>query len=142
VVSTTITSESVEVEGARGREVGSKACGSTSISSGGVPTMDGAVIVFREAPVAEEIEAMAVECEGSCCVGVPTGGEEGVVVVEGKRALMIAEGWWSQGRCFVGGLDDAMEVEGLIGGVLMVDACWVAVTMLDGSGEEKEKGRM
>jgi len=46
--------------------------------------MDGAVIVVRDAAVVEEIEAVVVECKGSCCIGVPTRGEEGVIIVEGK----------------------------------------------------------
>jgi len=46
------------------------------------------------------------------------------------------------GKCFGGGLEDEVEVNGLIGGVLTADTCWVVVTIVDRNVGKREKDRM
>ncbi len=76
-------------------EVRGKDCGSTSISTGAILAATVIGTVAGTASVTEIVEPGVDPCM-RCWDGViPPGGEEKVIVGEGKRALTIAKGWWS-----------------------------------------------
>jgi len=116
-------------------------CGSTSMAAGAALAAAVRGTLADTASVAGMVEPGVDPCI-RCWDGiVPPEGEGEVIEGGGKRALMIAKGWWLQERCFGGGFEDGFELDGLTGGVFAVDTCWVAVIMLDGIERKKERSR-
>jgi len=124
-----------------GKEETEGDCGSTSIATGAILAATVIGTVADTASVTGMVEPGVDPCIRCWDRIAPPEGEGEVIEGGGKRALMIAEGWWSRERCFEGGFEDGFQLDGLTGGVLAIDACWVAVTMLDGIERKKERSR-